>query len=86
MSNVFKVRVHWLQPCYSMIWIAGVAPNRSVANFQYEYDTGHRIVPDNYLAVQNRFIYALGDCASMTDPHTGKPYPPTAHHAIDRVT
>ena len=24
----------------------------------------------------------LGDCASITDPHTGKPYPPTAQHAI----
>ena len=27
-------------------------------------------------------VYALGDCASITDPHTGKPYPPTAQHAI----
>jgi NADH dehydrogenase len=24
----------------------------------------------------------LGDCASITDPHTGKPYPPTAQYAI----
>ncbi|MFZ0515242.1 MAG: hypothetical protein WAM14_26835, partial [Candidatus Nitrosopolaris sp.] len=29
-----------------------------------------------------RGVYALGDCASITDPHTGKPYPPTAQHAI----
>jgi NADH dehydrogenase len=27
-------------------------------------------------------VYVLGDCASITDPHTGKPYPPTAEHAI----
>ena len=27
-------------------------------------------------------VYALGDCASITDPHTGKSYPPTAQHAI----
>ena len=27
-------------------------------------------------------MYALGDCASITDPHTEKPYPPTAQHAI----
>jgi NADH dehydrogenase len=27
-------------------------------------------------------VYALGDCASITDPNTGKPYPPTAQHAI----
>jgi NADH:ubiquinone reductase (H+-translocating) len=25
---------------------------------------------------------ALGDCACITDPITGKPYPPTAQHAI----
>jgi NADH dehydrogenase len=37
----------------------------------------------NYLQV-HRYpgIYALGDCASITDPHTGKPYPSTAQHAI----
>jgi NADH:ubiquinone reductase (H+-translocating) len=27
-------------------------------------------------------VYALGDCASIPNPHTGKPYPPTAQHAI----
>jgi NADH:ubiquinone reductase (H+-translocating) len=27
-------------------------------------------------------VYALGNCASIIDPHTGKPYPPTAQHAI----
>jgi NADH dehydrogenase len=27
-------------------------------------------------------VYALGDCASIIDPNTGKPYPPTAQHAI----
>jgi NADH:quinone reductase (non-electrogenic) len=24
----------------------------------------------------------IGDCASIADPPTGKPYPPTAQHAI----
>jgi NADH dehydrogenase len=27
-------------------------------------------------------VYGLGDCASVTNPYTGKPYPPTAQHAI----
>jgi NADH dehydrogenase len=27
-------------------------------------------------------IFALGDCASIIDPNTSKPYPPTAQHAI----
>ena len=27
-------------------------------------------------------VFALGDCASIPDPRTGKPYPPTAQHAL----
>ena len=38
----------------------------------------------NYLEMKNyeNVVYALGDCASIPDPNTGKPYPPTAQHAI----
>lgn len=71
-------------PCYSLIWTAGVTPNKLIANLQCEHDSGHRILANNYLEVQKYegAVYALGDCASITDPHTGKPYPPTAQHAI----
>jgi NADH dehydrogenase len=31
-------------------------------------------------------VFALGDCASIPDPRTGKPYPPTAQHAIREAT
>jgi NADH dehydrogenase len=27
-------------------------------------------------------VWALGDCAAVPDPKTGRPYPPTAQHAI----
>jgi NADH dehydrogenase len=27
-------------------------------------------------------VWAVGDCASIADPKSGKPYPPTAQHAI----
>ena len=27
-------------------------------------------------------VWALGDCASISDPKTGKTYPPTAQHAL----
>lgn len=39
---------------------------------------------NTYLELQGyeRVVYALGDCASVSDPHTGKSYPPTAQHAI----
>jgi NADH dehydrogenase len=71
-------------PCYSLIWTAGVTPNKLIANLQCEHDRGHRIMTNSYLEIQRYegVVYALGDCASITDPHTGKPYPPTAQHAI----
>jgi len=71
-------------PCYSLIWTAGVTPNKLITDLQCEHDRGHRIVANCYLEVQRYegIVYALGDCASITDPHTGKPYPPTAQHAI----
>ena len=69
--------------CYSLIWTAGVTPSKLIANLSCEHDKGHRIIANNYLEVPaHDGVYALGDCASITDPHTGKPYPPTAQHGI----
>ncbi|MER5174190.1 MAG: NAD(P)/FAD-dependent oxidoreductase [Candidatus Nitrosocosmicus sp.] len=71
-------------PCYSMIWTAGVTQNKLIADLECEHDKGHRIVTNEYLEMKNyeNIVYALGDCASIPDPHTGKPYPPTAQNAI----
>jgi NADH dehydrogenase len=42
-----------------------------------------RIVTDEQLEVPDwPGVWALGDCASITDPGTGRPYPPTAQHAL----
>lgn len=70
--------------CYSLIWTAGVTQNKLIAELPCEHDKGHRIVTNEYLEVKKyeNIVYALGDCASILDPHTGKPYPPTAQHAI----
>ncbi|MFL6393756.1 MAG: NAD(P)/FAD-dependent oxidoreductase [Nitrososphaeraceae archaeon] len=69
---------------YTLIWTAGVRPTRVVANLPCDHDKHHRIISNNYLELSGYEgeVYALGDCASITDPHTGKPYPPTAQHAI----
>ena len=71
-------------PCYSLIWTAGVTQNKLIADLSCEHDKGHRIVTNEYLEMKNyeNIVYALGDCASVIDPHTQKPYPPTAQHAI----
>ena len=71
-------------PCYTIIWTTGVTQNDLIANLNCEHGKGHRILANNYLEVKNyeNEVYALGDCASITYPHTGNPYPPTAQHAI----
>ena len=70
-------------PCYTLIWTAGVTPSKLIADLPCEHDKGHRVVANNYLEVlDHNGVYVLGDCARITDPHTGKPYPPTAQHAI----
>jgi NADH dehydrogenase len=54
-----------------------------VAELSCEHDKIHKIISNNYLEVPDHDgVYALGDCASITDPNTGKSYPPTAQHAI----
>jgi NADH:ubiquinone reductase (H+-translocating) len=70
--------------CYSLIWTAGVTQNKLITELECEHDKGHRIVTNEYLEVKNYedVVFALGDCASIPDHHTGKSYPPTAQHAI----
>ena len=71
-------------PCHTIVWAAGVTPTNLTASLSCEHDERHAIVVNNYLEVKGyeKEAYALGDCASIIDPHTGKPYPPTAQHAI----
>ena len=68
----------------TLIWTAGIVPEKSVIDMSScEHDKSGRIVTDKYLQIKgSRDVYAIGDCALITDPKTGKPYPPTAQHAI----
>jgi NADH dehydrogenase len=81
-----KVILHddTILPCYTLIWTAGVTQNKLIANLQCEHDKSHRIITNEYLEIKKYegIVFALGDCASVTNPHTGKPYPSTAQHAI----
>jgi NADH dehydrogenase len=69
---------------HTIIWSTGVTPSRLVAELDCEHDKHHRIISNSHLEVlgYEGEIYAVGDCASITDPNTGKPYPPTAQHAL----
>jgi NADH dehydrogenase len=72
-----------LIPTFTLIWAGGVTPSKLIKDLSCEHDKRGRIVVNNYLQVHKYDrVFALGDCASVTDPHTKKPYPPTAQHAI----
>jgi NADH:ubiquinone reductase (H+-translocating) len=72
-----------LIPIFTLVWAGGVSPSKLIKDLPCEHDKKGRIVVNNYLQVHKyEGVFALGDCASITDPHTNKPYPPTAQHAI----
>ncbi|HET8720151.1 MAG TPA: NAD(P)/FAD-dependent oxidoreductase [Candidatus Nitrosotenuis sp.] len=68
--------------CATLIWTAGVTIDPVIANIDCEH-RGSRIVVDEFLRLQSyQNIFALGDCAAITDAKTGNLYPPTAQHAL----
>jgi NADH dehydrogenase len=66
----------------TLIWTAGTAPNPLLAPLSCGKDRG-RIAVNEFLEVRGwPGVWALGDCASVPDKKTGRPYPPTAQHAL----
>lgn len=67
---------------HTLIWGAGVAPNPLIAGFDLPKERG-RLRVNEYLEVEGKpNVWALGDCAYILNPKTGKPHPPTAQHAV----
>lgn len=71
-------------PTQTIIWAGGGKPQNLLSSLFCEHDKYGRVVTNNYLEVPGHAdtVLALGDCACITDPNTGKPYPPTAQHAL----
>lgn len=69
---------------YTVIWTTGVAPSKLIATLKCEHDNQNRIKANEYLELlgYEGSAYAVGDCASIINPITGKSHPPTAQHAI----
>jgi NADH dehydrogenase len=78
-----KLNDDMMIPTFTLIWAGGGIPSKLIKDLPCEHDKGGRIVVNNYLQVHKYDgVFALGDCACITDPHTNKPYPPTAQHAV----
>jgi len=66
----------------TLVWTAGTAANPLIATLPVARQNG-RIVVDECLAVPDHpGVWAVGDCASVPDPATGRTHPPTAQHAL----
>jgi NADH dehydrogenase len=67
----------------TLVWTAGTTPNPLLKTLPVERDKRGAIIVDSALAVPNfPGVWALGDCAAVTDSKTGKPCPPTAQFAL----
>lgn len=66
----------------TLVWTAGTSPCALLETLPCVKDHG-RVVVNQYMEVDGfTGVWALGDCAYVCDPRTGKPYPPTAQHAL----
>lgn len=66
----------------TIIWTAGTAPNPLLDMLPCEKDRG-KICANDFMQVEGfDGLWAVGDCASIQEAKTGKPFPPTAQHAI----
>jgi len=70
-------------PCSTFVWAGGVSVDPVISKLETEHSPRGNIVVDKFLKLKNHpNVFALGDCASIMDERTGKPYPPTAQHAV----
>jgi len=66
----------------TLIWTAGTSPSPVLELLPCEKERG-RVVVNEYMEVPGwEGVWAVGDCAVIPDRRTGKPYPPTAQHAM----
>jgi NADH:ubiquinone reductase (H+-translocating) len=67
----------------TLVWTAGTAPNPLLKTLPVHHDKRGAVIVDSALAVPNfQGVWALGDCAAITDSKTAKACPPTAQFAL----
>ena len=67
----------------TLVWTAGTAPNPLLKSLPVDKDERGAVIVDVTLAVRGHTgLWALGDCAAVSDAKTGKTCPPTAQFAL----
>ena len=66
-----------------LVWTAGTVPNPLLRTLPVSLDKRGAVVVDSELAVPGHDgVWALGDCAAVSDARTQNPCPPTAQFAL----
>jgi NADH dehydrogenase len=67
----------------TLVWTAGVRPSPVLQSLPVTLDKRGAILVESTLAVPGYpGLWAVGDCAAITDAKTGQPCPPTAQFAL----
>jgi NADH dehydrogenase len=69
-------------PAETLVWAAGVSPSPILKDLPCELEKGRIVVTSTLEVPGARDVWTVGDCASIVDPTSNVPYPPTAQHAI----
>ena len=65
----------------TLVWTAGVTPVNTIKRSMFKTDRG-KIVVNEFMEVPGfAGVFAVGDCALLADPESGRPHPPTAQVA-----
>lgn len=69
-----------------IVWAGGVRANPLLADSGFEVDRKGRVAVSDTMEIKGKErenIYAIGDCAALTDPKSGQTVPAMAQAAID---
>jgi NADH dehydrogenase len=84
-SNNIKLNDGSTISSHTLIWAGGVKPDSlvtEISDCEHDQKSG-KVISNNYLELKGwNSVFAIGDCAFISDPNTERPYPPTAQHAI----
>lgn len=65
----------------TLVWTAGVTPVNTIKRSMFKTDRG-KIIVNEFMEVPGfAGVFAVGDCALLADPESGRPHPPTAQVA-----
>ena len=69
-------------PTRTLVWTAGISSDPLLPGLPCRKERGRIVVNECLEVPEYPGIWAIGDCAYVVDPKTGRPYPPTAQHAV----